>query len=145
MKIVPFEARHVKPAAELERLCFSAPWSEEALREELCNPRAVFRAAEDEEARLMGYIGMHHAGDEGFITNVAVHSFCRRIGVASALLSSLTAYAAEQALARLTLEVRVSNTAAIALYEGLGFTRDGVRPGFYTAPPEDAAIYSLWL
>lgn len=145
MRVVPFAEEHVEAAAELERLCFAAPWSAAALREELQNPCAVFRAVLDDAGRFAGYAGMHHAADEGFIANIAVRPDCRRCGAAAALLASLTAYAAANRLARLTLEVRISNAAAIALYEKHGFVRDGVRPGFYTAPKEDAAIYSLWL
>ena len=64
--------------------------------------------------------------------------------MARALLADLTAYGTAHSLYRITLEVRVSNASAIALYEGAGYTCDGVRPGFYRDPTEDAAIYSLY-
>ncbi len=144
MTIVPMTAAHITALAALESVCFSTPWSAAALAEELDNPHAVFRVALDAAGAVCGYVGMHHLGDEGYITNVAVSPAARRQGVARALLAALDAYAAAQALCRVTLEVRVSNAAAIALYEGAGYTRDAVRPGFYRHPTEDAAIYSRY-
>jgi ribosomal-protein-alanine N-acetyltransferase len=87
---------------------------------------------------------MHHVLDEGFITNVAVSPEARRRGVARALLADLAAYGREHSLYRITLEVRVGNAPARTLYESEGYRLDGVRPGFYRAPAEDAAIYSLY-
>ena len=137
-------AQHIPHLAQLERACFAAPWSAEGLAEELSNPHAVFRVAEDDAGAVLGYVGMHHLVDEGFITNVAVAPAARRQGVARALLAALAAYGAEQGLYRITLEVRVSNTPAIRLYEGAGYVKDGARPAFYRNPTEDAAIYSLY-
>ena len=144
MHIVPMAERHIDALAELERACFHAPWSAQSLREELDNPLAHFRVAEDEDGAVLGYVGIHFLADEGFITNVAVAPQARRRGVARALLSDLADYAVAHNGYRITLEVRVSNAPAIALYESLGYVRDGVRPGFYSQPAEDAAIYSLY-
>ena len=144
MTVVPMTAAHVGAVAELEQACFAAPWSAAALAEELDNPLAVFRVAVDAAGQVLGYLGLHHVGDEGFVTNVAVAPAARRQGVAAALLAHMAAYATAHSLYRITLEVRVSNTAAIALYEGAGYVRDGVRPGFYRSPTEDAAIYSRY-
>ena len=144
MQIIPMAERHIHDMAALERACFSAPWSADSLREELENPHAVFRVAVDETGSVLGYVGMHHLLDEGFITNVAVSPSARRQGVGKALLADLAAYGTAHSLYRITLEVRVGNTPAITLYEGEGYVRDGVRPGFYRNPAEDAAIYSLY-
>ena len=143
MRMVPMAESHIAPLAALEQVCFSEPWSETALAEELDNPNAVFRVAVEDDA-VLGYVGMHHLVDEGFITNVAVFPHARGRGVGKALLADLTAYGKEKSLYRITLEVRLSNAAAISLYEGAGYVRDGVRPGFYRDPTEDAAIYSLY-
>ena len=143
MQIIPMTAEHIAALAALERACFSDPWSEAGLSEELDNPHAVFRVAVEGDT-VLGYVGMHHLLDEGFITNVAVAPAARRRGVARALLADLAAYGTAHGLYRITLEVRVGNTPAITLYEGAGYTRDGVRPGFYRDPTEDAAIYSLY-
>ena len=83
--------------------------------------------------------------DEGYITNVAVSPDCRRQGVGRALIAALTAAARTQRLAFVTLEVRASNAPAIALYEGAGFVRVGVRKNFYAAPTEDAVLMTLYL
>ncbi len=144
MAIVPMAEEHIAAIAEIEAQCFSAPWSAAALREELDNPHAVFLVATDGDC-VLGYAGMHHVGDEGYIDNVAVSPEVRRRGVARELMRALENYGREHALYRLTLEVRASNVAAIALYTGGGYACDGVRPNFYRKPTEDAAIYSLYL
>lgn len=143
-QVVSMCERHIPALAEIETLCFSAPWSADALREELSNPPAVFLVAEAADGTPIGYAGMHAVAGEGFFTNVAVHPDYRRQGVADALITSLAAYGKERSFYRLALEVRVSNTAAILLYEKHGFVRDGIRPRFYAAPTEDAAMYSLY-
>lgn len=139
--VVPFTAAHIAPVCELETYCFSDPWSADALAEELHNPCARFLTALD-GTTVVGYLGCHHVADEGFIANVAVHPNHRRHGIARKLVTA----AIEQgySLSRLTLEVRASNAAAIALYESLGFAKDGIRPRFYAHPTEDACIYSYY-
>ena len=83
--------------------------------------------------------------DEGYITNVAVSPDCRRQGIGRALIAELAERAKRAGLAFVTLEVRASNTPAIALYEGAGFKPVGVRKNFYTAPSEDAVLMTLYL
>lgn len=142
--IVPLHAEHLDDLAELERMAFSRPWSYDALAEELQNPLAVFYVAEEVEAEsAVAYLGMHHILDECAITNIVVHPAFRRQGIATHLLKEARDYAERHGVKRITLEVRANNGAAIALYEGLGFEKDGVRPGFYDSPKEDAALYSL--
>lgn len=146
MMITPMHADHLDSLADLESLAFSIPWSYDALAEELQNPLAVFYVAEDVDAEsAVGYVGMHHILDEGFITNVVVHQAYRRQGIATALLAELETYGKAHDLTRITLEVRASNQKAIALYEQMGYEKEGVRPGFYDSPKEDALIYSLYL
>ena len=144
--ITPLHADHLDDLADLESMAFSRPWSYDALAEELQNPLAVFYVAEDVEAEsAVGYLGMHHILDEGYITNIIVHPAWRRRGLGRRLLREADQYAKKIGLERITLEVRASNGPAIAMYEGFGFERDGTRPGFYDSPKEDALIYSLYL
>lgn len=144
--ITPMHADHLDDLADLESMAFSKPWSYDALAEELQNPLAVFYVAEDVDAEsAIGYVGMHHILDEGFITNVAVHPAYRRQGIAACLMDEIKEYGKNHDLTRITLEVRASNDAAIALYTKMGFEKDGVRPGFYDSPKEDAFIYSYYL
>ena len=77
--------RHLAQAAQLERECFSDPWSLEGLRAELTNPNARFLAAVSGEA-MAGYLGLHAVCGEGYIANLAVAPAFRRQGVARALL-----------------------------------------------------------
>ncbi len=145
ISITPMHADHLGDLADMESAAFSRPWSYDSLAEELQNPLAVFYVAEDVEAEsAVGYVGMHHILDEGYITNLVVHPGRRREGIASALIKEIIEYAEHHDLKRVTLEVRVSNARAIALYEKFGFEKDGVRPDFYDSPKEDAAIYSLY-
>lgn len=145
ISITPMHADHLGDLADMESAAFSRPWSYDSLAEELQNPLAVFYVAEDVEAEsAVGYVGMHHILDEGYITNLVVHPGRRREGIASALIKEIIEYAEHHDLKRVTLEVRVSNARAIALYEKFGFEKDGVRPDFYDSPKEGAAIYSLY-
>lgn len=142
MTIVPMAERHLAALAEIEKACFHAPWSESMLREEL--GKGIFLVAE-RDGQAVGYVGCQTVLDEGYITNVAVSPDARRQGIARALIAKLTDEARAAGLAFVTLEVRASNAPAIALYEGAGFGRVGVRKNFYTAPTEDAVLMTLFL
>lgn len=138
-EIVPMDRGHVDQIAELERQCFSTPWSETQLEDALYNDNACFIVAEDGEGGVLGYAGLNTVLDEGYINNIAVEEHARKHGVASALLDVFVRFAAIN-LAFLTLEVRKSNAAAIGLYEKFGFQQVGIRKGFYSRPREDAII-----
>ena len=137
--IVPMDRSHLSQIAQLEQACFSQPWSEAALEEELYNPQASFIVAEDGEGGVLGYAGLQVILDEGYIANIAVEDAARRHGVASALLDVYCRFGQEH-LAFLTLEVRASNAAAIGLYLKHGFEEVGRRKNFYSHPREDAII-----
>lgn len=139
MKILPMKQEHAAAAAELERLCFAKPWSEESLREECENPNAVFLAAVADD-ELLGYCGMHTVLDECYMDNVAVSPEHRREGIGRALVLALCEEAGQRGAAFLTLEVRPTNEAAVRLYQSLGFAEVGRRKNFYTAPVEDALL-----
>lgn len=141
MPVVRMALRHLPALAELEALCFSKPWSQNALEEELQNPLAVFFVSE-EDGQAAGYAGMHDIAGEGYIANVAVFPDRRGRGVASGLMEALVAYALARRLSLLTLEVRESNEAAIRLYTRFGFALEGRRRRYYQSPTEDALIYT---
>ena len=141
IKIVPMNADHLDELEKLEKICFSRPWSRKMLAEELENQCAAFLVAQDgDTGRVVGYAGLLVVADEGYITNVAVFPEYRRRGVAAQLLSVFENFARGSHLAFLTLEVRPSNTAAIALYESFGFRQVGRRKNYYDLPKEDALI-----
>ncbi len=139
MEIVSFALRHVQPAAELEKLCFSSPWSVESLAAELDNPDAFFVAAEENGA-FLGYAGMHCPCGDCYVDNIAVCPSARRKGVGEALTRALIAHGEALGGTFISLEVRPSNAAAIHLYEKLGFATAGRRKNFYTNPTEDGLI-----
>ncbi|MBQ2746283.1 MAG: ribosomal protein S18-alanine N-acetyltransferase [Clostridia bacterium] len=124
--------------AKLEKICFSAPWSATALKDSAKNGTKFFLAETNGE--IAGYIGIDTVLDEGYITNIAVFPEFRKMGVASALLKYTESFANKNKLSFITLEVRVSNSAAIKLYEKHGFKKEGQRKNFYANPTEDALI-----
>ena len=141
IKIVPMNADHLESLERLERICFSRPWSRKMLAEELENQCAAFLVAEDAvTGNALGYAGLLVAADEGYITNVAVFPEQRRRGIAGQLLQVFLNFAEANHLAFLTLEVRPSNAAAIALYQGFDFQEAGRRKNYYQQPREDAII-----
>ena len=139
MMIVKMNEGHVKAVAELEKICFSDPWSENSVASELKNKLALWLVAE-EEGRVAGYIGSQTCGDESDVMNVAVHPDFRRRGIAEALVNSLVEELKAIDSHSLTLEVRASNVPAISLYEKLGFSEVGRRKNYYRNPREDALI-----
>ena len=143
LRIVPMGPEHIPKVAALERACFPAdPWSEALFREALDNPAAAVLLAQGEGDSLLGYAVVSAVLDEGNLDNIAVAPDVRRQGVGDALMKALTGFAREN-LAVLTLEVRVSNAPAIALYEKYGFAPVGRRKNYYSVPREDALLMTL--
>ena len=125
--------------AEIEKLCFSSPWSEESLKL-LTNEGIGMGMVCRKDGKVCAYGGMLIAVDEGQITNIATHPDYRRQGYGKAVVEALIKYAKNNRLASISLEVRVSNKAAIDLYTALGFKSEGRRKDFYTSPREDALV-----
>ena len=141
-KLVPMDRSHIREIAQLERECFSAPWSEASLEEELYNPLASFIVAQRPDGAVLGYAGLHAVMDEGYIDNIAVREDYRGQGIADDLLDVFVRFG-QAHLAFLTLEVRPSNEAAIQLYYKHGFAQVGRRKDYYRHPKEDAIIMTL--
>lgn len=129
----------VAAVAALEAQIFSMPWSAAGFADTLLREDVIFLVAYEQD-ELLGYVGIYCTLDEGEITNVAVAPAARRRGIARALLTELKQQLACRNVARIVLEVRVSNEPAIRLYEKLGFSMLGVRKNFYEKPTEDAYI-----
>lgn len=139
MMIVNMNESHVAQVAELEKICFSDPWSENSVASELRNPLSCWLVAE-EDGVVAGYVGSQTVMDESDMMNVAVHPDYRRKGISEALVAELVEALKKRESHCLTLEVRASNEPAKALYEKLGFTQVGLRKNYYRNPKEDALI-----
>ena len=141
MTIEKMNAGQVAQIADLEKICFSDPWSENSIAFELENKLAHWLVAQEGEM-VAGYIGSQTVMGETDMMNVAVHPDFRRRGIAEALVKRLVEDLQAMESHCLTLEVRASNAPAIALYEKLGFSQIGRRKNYYRNPREDALILS---
>lgn len=139
MEIRKMQIQDVAAVAALEKCCFCDPWSERSIASELENPLSLWLVALDGE-ELLGYVGSQTVLDGADMMNIAVAEAHRRKGVAKALIERLISDLCQRGAISLSLEVRVSNAAAIALYERLGFMQIGRRPHYYRNPKEDAWI-----
>ena len=139
IEINNMQSIHVSQVAALEKLCFSDPWSENSVASELNNPLSLWLVALDGDA-VAGYVGSQSVMGWADMMNIAVDPDYRRQGVAQELVERLVAALMANEVTCLTLEVRASNDAAIALYEKLGFAQIGRRPNYYRNPREDALI-----
>ena len=137
-------ARWMLPQLErLEEECFSVPWTPEQLLSEFPDESHLFLTAVEGE-RVLGYVGMMHVLDEGYISNVAVAPAYRRRGLGDRLIGELLERAKALRLAFVTLEVRESNAPAIALYLKHGFSPVGVRRNYYEKPKENAVLMTIF-
>lgn len=127
--------------AALEASNFSMPWSEQAFFEQLNNENALYMVAVHNET-ILGVCGLLKSFEEADICNVSVEHSYHNCGIAAKMLRTLMEEGQRKGIAAFTLEVRVGNHPAIHLYEKLGFVAEGIRPGFYERPKEDALI--MW-
>ncbi len=141
-KLVPMDRANIPDVAAIERECFSKPWSEDMLCEELYSDNASYIVAIAEDGTVLGYAGLKVVLDEGCIEKVAVKGQYRRMGVADALIETLVRFGRVN-LAFITLEVRVSNDPAIQLYMKHGFEQVGRRKNYYADLKEDAILMTL--
>ena len=129
---------------EIEKRCFSLPWTAEQLAGQMKDAQHEFIAAISPDGTVLGYVGMMYVLDEGYISNVAVSPDSRRQGIADKLVDHLCVLCQDHALSFVTLEVRAGNVPAIALYEKHGFERVGLRKAYYERPREDALIMTKY-
>lgn len=142
-EIVPMNENHVSQIAEIEKLCFSAPWTEDGIKEELGNENSHFLSAVCGE-KILGYIGVQEICGEAYIANVAVRPEYRRMGLGERLISEATEGAKTRLCEFITLEVRKSNAPAIALYRKEGYNIAGERKNFYSDPVENGLIMTKY-
>lgn len=130
---------HVEAIAEIEKLCFSDPWSVNSISSELGNRLSLWYVAMDGDT-LAGYVGSQTVLGSADMMNLAVHPDYRRQGIGIGLICALVDGLAQKGANCLLLEVRESNKPAIDLYEKMGFHKVGRRPGYYHNPKEAACI-----
>ena len=129
--------------AAIEKACFSAPWSERQIEEEIGKENALFFVAE-EDGTVCGYVSAEDISGECYMNNLAVGLSFRGHGIGRQLLGRLIDAVRARRCEFLTLEVRESNDPARHIYETSGFSPAGVRKNFYHAPQENACIYTLY-
>lgn len=138
ISVIAMEREHISQVAEIEKICFSEPWSEETVLDAFEKGTKFFVATLG--SLVVGYVGISCIIDEGYITNIAVLPEYRNKGIATALLNRLFSLASDTALSFISLEVRESNHNAISLYEKMEFKNEGLRKNFYSNPKENALI-----
>lgn len=139
MKYIRMCKEHTAEVAALEAACFRDPWSLRAFESEVVNPLSLWIVAED-DGKVVGYIGSQSVLGQADIMNVAVDPNYRRQGIGRGLVLALVDELKKNDVSIAMLEVRVSNTPAITLYEELGFMKVGCRKNYYFNPKEDAYI-----
>lgn len=148
LKIIKMDISHIKQIAELEKLCFSDPWSINSIQEELNKPMSVFYVLilnlDTNTEIVVGYLGLYNILGEGYITNICVHPEYRCLGYASMLINKVIDYSNQNNLDFITLEVRESNCNAINLYKKFGFKEVGLRKNYYSKPSENAVIMTRY-
>lgn len=134
-------AEDVEPLSRIEEQEFSMPWSADDFSGLIDRENCLYLVAET-DGQVVGSCGMTYGFGEGNIDNVVVCREFQNAGIAQKLLRELLAQGSQIGVSAFTLEVRVGNAAAIHVYEKLGFVSEGIRPGFYEKPVEDAMI--MW-
>ena len=131
----------IPTVVEIEKACFSLPWSEKSFEDSLSREDTVFLVCSEE--CVTGYMGLYLSFDEASVTNVAVSPEFRKKGYGEALVTAAKEFAKEAGVESIFLEVRQSNAPALSLYKKLGFEELGIRKKFYEHPVEDAIIMKV--
>jgi ribosomal-protein-alanine N-acetyltransferase len=141
----PMSLADIPAVGAVERASYPFPWSDGVFRD--CVRVGYFCRVIEAAGEVAGYGIMSFGAGEAHILNICVRSDLRSAGVGRRLMLYLLDRAREEHMQDVFLEVRPSNTIAIRLYEHLGFTRIGLRKGYYQAVGgrEDALVYKLSL
>ncbi|MCM1285978.1 MAG: ribosomal protein S18-alanine N-acetyltransferase [Acetobacter sp.] len=140
MTIEKMSEKYIDNVYEIEKICFSNPWSREDLRKQLDISTSHFIVAVSDN-KAVGYMGLQIFSGEGYVTNVAVLPEYRGQGIAKELIAEQL----KNEMTFITLEVRESNIPAIKLYVKMGFENMGIRPKFYSSPTENAVIMTRYM
>ena len=144
MLIRRMTAEDIPAVVEIEKQCFSLPWSAKSFEDSISREDTIFLVCEEGvDATVAGYIGLYVSFDEASVTNVAVSPSFRKKGCGDALVAAAKAEAKEAGAESIFLEVRASNEAALSLYKKQGFENLGIRKKFYEHPVEDAIIMKV--
>lgn len=135
---------HLDGVLAIEHKSFPSPWTRTAFASHLQHPEFAKYLVALDRREVVGYTGLFFGGGQGQITNLAVSPMWRRHGIGSRLLLALVDFCRRIDVQGLSLEVRVANTGAQDLYEGFGFSKVGVRKGYYQETGEDAYVMCLF-
>lgn len=140
--LVPMRRRHLRSVLKIEAQVYPRPWSLPLFMSELNlrNSRAYYVARVG--GTVVGYAGLMLIGEDAHVTTIAVDPAWHRHKIGSRLLLNLARESAARGATHLTLEVRVSNSAAQAMYRKFGFRPSGVRKNYYVETNEDALV--MW-
>ncbi len=138
-RIRKMESGDIPIVSEIERNSFPSPWSELSFRSELRNPMTECIVA-DASGEIIGYLCVSMVLDEAHLLTFGVSPLWRRRGVGRSMMVYILDMLRGSGIRNLFLEVRPSNQPAIRLYESLGFSRIGLRRGYYSFPREDAIV-----
>ena len=142
IRIEPLTLEYLDGVVAVEEACFPIPWTrEDFLREITTNQMAIYRVALV-DGQVAGFAGMWHIINEGHVTNIAVREEYRGHKLGERLLLSLFDAARGKEMIGITLEVRMGNAPAQALYAKHGFKAEGIRKKYYAETGEDAII--MW-
>ncbi|HEX6420475.1 MAG TPA: ribosomal protein S18-alanine N-acetyltransferase [Acidimicrobiales bacterium] len=142
VRIAPMRRRHLRSVIRIEQQVYPRPWTFGVFLSEIGQRTSRLYLVARVGSEVVGYAGLFTAVDDGHITTVAVAPAWQRHGIATRMLLSLARGAIERGCTNLTLEVRMSNSGAQALYQRFGFVPAGVRRGYYPETGEDALV--MW-
>lgn len=139
IEIAKMELTDIPQIMALEKESGLECWAQQNYEESLKNPDYNIQVVKFED-KIIGFLSMYSASDEGYICNIAVDKAHRNYGIGTVLVEKIIEYSKQKCLKFLSLEVRESNTVAIKFYEKLGFAKLGIRKNFYSNPTEHALI-----
>lgn len=140
--LVPMRRRHLRSVLRIEGLVYPRPWSASLFTSELALRRTRAYHVAKSGPDVIGYSGLMLGTEDAHVTTIAVHPDWHRRGVGTRLMLNMARVSHERGARNMTLEVRVANTGAQALYQAFGFAPAGIRKNYYSETNEDALV--MW-